>query len=287
MKNYTTQKKIIIVLFLLVPVLLLLTFSYLPAINMIGYSFTKWKGYGPKTFIGLENYKVLFTAPEYFNVFKVSLYYFFASFIQLGLALYFATVLSFKMKGESFFKATLFFPYLVNGVAIGFIFLYFYRPDGTLDMIFKILGMEEHIKLWLGNPDVINYSLAGTSVWRYMGFNFIIFLGAIQSIPNEVYEASSMDGASAWNKFIYIIIPSILPIVQLNLILSIKGALAVFEIPFIMTGGGNGSKTFVIQTLDIAFKYNKVGLASAMAVVLFIISVLVALVQKKFMKGDV
>ncbi len=286
MQNYTLQKRIIIISFLIVPMLLLITFSYLPALNMVSYSFTEWKGYGNKTFVGLENYKALFTNPEYFSVFKVSLYYFFASFIQLGLALYFATILSFKVKGESFFKATLFFPYLINGVAIGFIFLYFYRPDGTLDMLLKTLGLGDTIKLWLGDPKVINYSLAGTSIWRYMGFNFIIFLGAIQSIPNEVYEAADMDGATSFNKFLYIILPSIAPIVQLNLILAVKGALSVFEIPFIMTGGGNGSKTFVIQTLNIAFKYNKVGLASAMAVVLLIISISVAVIQKKLMKGD-
>ncbi len=110
---------------------------------MFYYSFTKWDGFGAKEFIGLENYKTIFTDPEYFSVFKVSLYYFVATFLQMGLALYFATILSFKVKFENFFKGVLFFPYLLNGVAIGFIFLFFFRPDGTFDTILNAIGLGD------------------------------------------------------------------------------------------------------------------------------------------------
>jgi raffinose/stachyose/melibiose transport system permease protein len=204
----------------------------------------------------------------------------------MGLALYFATILSFNVRFKNFFKGVLFFPYLLNGVAIGFMFLLFFRPEGTLDTVLNALGLGEFIQLWLGNPDIINISLAGTSIWRYMGFNFIIFLGAISSIPKDVYEAAEIDGANKWHQFRYIILPSIRRIIQLNLILAISGALSSFEIPYIMTAGANGSKTFVIQTVDIAFKYGKVGLGSAMAVVLMIIVIVVTLIQKKFFKED-
>jgi multiple sugar transport system permease protein len=253
---------------------------------MFYYSFTDWNGFSDKEFVGFENYLTIFTDPEYFVVFKVSLYYFFATFVQMGLALYFATILSFNVRFKNFFKGVLFFPYLLNGVAIGFMFLFFFRPEGTLDTVLNALGLGEFIQLWLGNPDIINISLAGTSIWRYMGFNFIIFLGAISSIPKDVYEAAEIDGANKWHQFRYIILPSIRRIIQLNLILAISGALSAFEIPYIMTAGANGSKTFVIQTVDIAFKYGKVGLGSAMAVVLMIIVIVVTLIQKKFFKED-
>lgn len=283
--SYPTQKKIIIVAFSLVPLLLLFTFSYLPLYRMFYYSFHKWNGYSPTmTFVGLENYKTIFTRPDYFGVFKVSLYYFGATFLQMGLALYFATILTFKVRLTNFFKGILFFPYLLNGVAIGFIFLFFFRPDGTLDSALSFLGLGNLTQLWLGNPDLINYSLAGTSIWRYMGFNFIIFLGAIQSISSEVYEAAEIDGANRWHQFRYIILPSIKLIVGLNLILAINGAISVFEIPYIMTGGSNGSATFVIQTVDTAFKFSKVGLASAMAVVLLTIVVVVTVIQRLIFK---
>jgi multiple sugar transport system permease protein len=283
--NYKKQKMLIIILFSLIPMTLLITFSYLPLVNMIIYSFHNWNGMSPnKEWVGFHNYVLMFTRPEYFTVFVVSLYYFFATFFQMGLALYFATVLSFNVKFKNFFKGVIFFPYLLNGVAIGFIFLFFFRPEGTLDSLLTLVGLGEYTQLWLGNPDLINVSLAGTSVWRYMGFNFIIFLGAISSISKEIYEAADIDGANSWQKFRYIILPSIKRIVELNLILAISGAIGVFEIPFIMTGGANGSTTFVIQTMTTAFEYNRIGLASAMAVVLLIIIIIVTLVQRLLLR---
>lgn len=284
--SYKGQRNIIIIAFLALPLALLVTFAFLPVINMFWYSFTDWNGYSDKNYVGLENYKTIFTNPEYFSVFKVSLYYFFATFVQLAIALYFATILSFEVKFKNFFKGVLFFPYLLNGVAIGFMFLFFFRAGGTFDTVLIALGLEDIVQKWLGNPNIINYSLAGVSVWRYMGFNFIIFLGAISSIPGEIYEASEIDGANRWHQFKYIILPSIKIIVSLNLILAVSGALSAFEIPFIMTGGANGSSTFVIQTVNTAFKYGKIGLGSAMAVILLFIVVIVTGIQRRFFSEE-
>ena len=278
--SYNAQRRIIIFAFSIIPIALLVTFAYLPVVSMIKLSFTDWNGYSlEKNFIGFDNFKQIFTNPDYFSVFGVSLYYFIATFVQMGLALYFATILSFNAKFKNFFKGVLFFPSLLNGVAIGFIFLFFFRPDGTLDTLLHSLGFS-HLPLWLGNPHIINFSLAGTSIWRYMGFNFIIFLGAISSIDKEVYEASEIDGANRWHQFRYIILPSIKMILQLNLILAVSGAISAFDIPYIMTAGSNGSETFVIKTVDTAFKYGKFGLGSALAVVLLVIVIVVTVIQK-------
>jgi ABC-type sugar transport system permease subunit len=267
-------------LFLLVPLAFLALFTYVPVFNMVGYSATEWDGLSPhKTFVGLDNYVEIFTRPALFKVFFVSLYYFGASFAQLALALYFATILSFRIKLAKVWKGILFFPYMINGVAVGFVFLYFFRPNGTLDTVLSLMGVPAH--QWLGDPDTINYSLAGVSVWRYLGLNFVLFLGAIQSISPDLFESSEMDGATRWQQFRYIILPGIKNVVGLMSILSIAGSLAVFEVPFIMTGGANGSKTFVIQTIDMAFKFNKFGLASAMAVVLLLIVLLMTWIQRR------
>ena len=275
------EKNVIIFTFTIIPVLLILTFSYYPLLKMVQYSFQDWNGYSlnPKN-VGLENYKTVLTNPNYFTVFKTSLYYFVATFFQLGIALLFATILSFKVKFANLWKGILFFPYLLNGVAIGFIFLYFFKGGGTLDTLLKAIGLGDQIRLWLGDRSINNISLAFTSVWRYTGFNFFVFLGAIQSINPEIYEAAEIDGANRWDEFRYLIIPSIKNIVFLNIILGVSGSLSVFDIPYIMTGGSNGTTTFVIQTIDTAFKYNKVGLASAMAIILLVIVVVVSLVQK-------
>jgi multiple sugar transport system permease protein len=267
-------------LYLLVPLAFLLIFTYIPVVNLFRYSLSSWDGVDPsRPFVGLKNYVELFTRPELFRVFFVSLYYLGASAVQIVLALYFATLLSFNVKFRNLFKGILFFPYLINGVAIGFVFLYFFQPGGTLDAALKLLGIHgQHY--WLGNPHLANYSLAGVSVWRYMGLNFVLFLGAIQSIPSEFYEAADIDGASKWQQFRFIIAPGIKQIISLCVILAISGSLAVFETPFIMTGGSNGTQTFVIQTIKLAFQFNKVGLASASAVVLLTIVLLVTWFQR-------
>ncbi|WP_243229521.1 carbohydrate ABC transporter permease [Microbacterium sp. CIAB417] len=260
---------------------LLLLFTYWPALNLFYFSVTDWDGIDlEKNFVGLENYVEVFTDPRVFSVFGVSLYYFFASFAQMAIALYFATLLSFSTRFSNLFRGILFFPYLINGVAIGFVFLYLFQPGGTLDTVLGWFGVVDPPQ-WLGDPDIVNWSLAGTSVWRYTGMNFVLFLGAIQSIPHELYEAADLDGANRWQQFWAIIFPGIRRVIGLSFILAISGSLSVFEIPFIMTGGANGSATFVIQTLQTAFTFRNVGLASAMAVVLLLIVLVVTWIQRR------
>jgi multiple sugar transport system permease protein len=273
--------------FLVVPLAFLVVFTYVPVVNMFWYSVTSWDGLSPsKEFVGPDNYVEIFTRPELFGVLKVSLYYVAGAVVQILLALYFATVLSFGTWFRNVFKGIIFFPYLVNGVAIGMIFLFFFQPGGTLDSALGAVGLGGARQQWLGDPAVVNWSLAGTSIWRYLGLNFVLFLGAIQSIPPHLYEAAELDGAGRWAQFRYIILPGIRPVVSLSFILAISGSLSVFEIPFIMTGGANESETFVIQTVNMAFKYYKFGLASAMAVVLLVIILLATWLQRRVARED-
>ncbi|MFV0632454.1 carbohydrate ABC transporter permease [Demequina sp.] len=273
-------------LFVALAVGLLLLMTYVPAVSMFWFSLNEWTGFGPvDEFVGLDNYIAVFTDPKIFSVFGVSLYYFFASFLQMGIALYFATLLSFNTRFSNFFKGIIFFPYLINGVAIGFIFLYLFQPGGTLDTVLSWVGVADPPQ-WLGDADIANYSLAGTSVWRYTGLNFVLFLGAIQSIPSEIYEAAELDGANRWAQFRHIILPGIRRIVGLSFILAVSGSLSVFEIPYIMTTGANGTSTFVIQTMQTAFHFRQVGLASAMAVVLLLIVLFVTWIQRKLFPDE-
>ncbi|MGP4047779.1 carbohydrate ABC transporter permease [Streptomyces sp. 2A115] len=273
-------------LFLAAPLVLLIAFTYAPVANMVAYSFTDWDGVSPElSYTGGENYVELFTRPELFEVFFVSGYYLAASVLQIVAALYFATILSFNVRFRNFFKGVLFFPYLINGVAIGFVFLYFFQDGGTLDSVLSLFGIGTD-RAWLGTPASANVSLAGVSVWRYMGLNFVLFLGAIQSIPGELYEAAELDGANRWQQFRHIIAPGIRPVLSLSVILSISGSLSVFEIPYIMTGGATGTETFVIQTVKLAFQFNKTGLASAAAVVLLLIILAVTWVQRRLVPDD-
>jgi raffinose/stachyose/melibiose transport system permease protein len=284
-----TNRRLTPFVFLLVPVALLLVFTFIPLVNMVSYSLFKWDGLSPtKEFVGPQNYVEVFSRPDLFGVFGVSLYYFAGAFIQLGLALYLATMLSFNTRFRNVFKGIIFFPYLINGVAIAFMFLYVLRPDGVLDALLGAFGIGTpgDQPQWLGDRSLVNTSLAGVSIWRYLGLNFVLFLGAIQSIPSEMLEAGEIDGANRWQQFRYLIAPGIRPVIGLSFILAIGGALAVFEIPYIMLFGAAGSATFVIQTVDMAFKFHKFGLASAMAVVLLVIILFVTWIQRRIAPDD-
>ncbi len=281
-----TQKRLVIFTFAVIPVFLLILFTYYPFAKMVQYSFFNMSYTKVKGFIGLKNYKDIFSKPELLATFRISLYYMAGAMVQIALALYFATVLSFKTRGSGFYKGAMFFPYLINGIAIGFIFKFFYTRGYVLDSILGIFGIPlESLPYWLRDQSINNWSLAGTSVWKYMGQNMVLFSGAIMSVDPNLYEAAAIDGANKWDQFIHIILPSISTVLVLNVILSITGSLSAFEPPYVITSmGGNGTATYFIKMHETAHTLHKVGLASAMAVVLILIIILVTVVQKLLFK---
>lgn len=284
-KKKSLSKIIIIGTFIFIPLLLLFTFTYLPFGEMISYSFYKMKYIGERTFVGLKNYRDIFARKDIFNALKLSLYYMGGSLVQLVLALLLATILSFKTKLGSFFKGVLFFPYLINGIAIGFIFKFFFTHGYVFDTVLSWLGIPiEKMPYWLKTQGLNNVSLVGTSVWRYLGQNMVLFIGAIMSVDPELYEAAELDGANKFQQFFHIILPSIKTIVTLNIILSITGSLSAFEPPFVITKGANGTGTYFIIMDQVAHTSQKVGLASAMAVLLLGIILICTVLQKLFFK---
>lgn len=275
------NKRLCIITFMFVPLLLLLVFTYIPFVKMAGFSFYDMKYIGARKFVGLKNYIEVFTREDCFQALKLSLYYIVASFIQLALALYFASILSFKIKGNGVFKGFMFFPYLVCGIAVGFIFKFFYTRGFVFDTVLQWCGFNlEDLPYWLKDKSINNISVAATSVWRYMGQAMVMFIGAIVSVSPSLYEASDIDGANGFQRFIYVIMPNIKTIIVLNMILSITGSLSVFEPPYVITGGNFGTGTYFVIMNKIAHESQKVGLASAMAIVLLALILLATLIQK-------
>ncbi len=281
----STQRVLVIGSFMFVPLLLLIVFTYVPFLKMIQFSFYDMKYLGDKTFVGLKNYKEIFSRSDIFGSLFVSVYYMGGAVIQLCLALLFATMMVFKVKGESVFKATMFFPYLISGIAVGFIFKFFYARGYVLDTILQAFGMNlEDIPLWLQDKSINNFALVATSVWRYTGQNMVLFLGAMMSVDTDLYEAAALDGANKWHTFKYIILPSIKSIIVLNLILSISGSLSAFEPPYVITNGQMGTGTYFVIMNRLAHENQKVGLACAMAIVLLVIIIICTVAQKLFFK---
>lgn len=287
-KSRKGQQTIIIIAFMIIPLLLLFLFTYLPFAEMVKFSFYKMKYSTPiekRQFVGFDNYIDVFKRDDCFRALKLSLYYMGGSLVQLALALYLATILSFKTKAGNLFKGVMFFPYLVSGIAIGFIFKFFYTRGFVFDTVLQWCGFQlDHLPYWLKDQRINNVSLVATSVWRYFGQNMVLFIGAIMSVDKEMYEAAELDGADKFQQFRHIILPSIKTIVTLNVILSITGSLSAFEPPYVITSGGNGTGTYFVIMNEIAHVSQKVGLASAMAVVLLLIIFAATILQQLFFK---
>lgn len=279
------QKVLVMMAFMILPLALLFVFTYFPFGEMFGFSFYNMKYVGARKFVGLKNYQKVFSRSDCFGALKLSFYYMAGSIVQLALALYLATVLSFKVKGGKLFKGLMFFPFLINGIAIGFIFKFFYTRGFVFDTVLQWCGFQlDNLPYWLKDQRINNISLVGTSVWRYFGQNMVLFSGAIMSVDAELYEAAMLDGANRFQQFKYIILPSIKTIITLNVILSITGSLSAFEPPYVITDGANGTGTYFVVMHEIAHTQQKVGLASAMAIVLLVIILFATLLQKLFFK---
>jgi len=285
-KSRQGQQAIIIVLFSIIPLALLFIFTYYPFAEMFKFSFYDRSYTRIKGFVGLQNYVDVFKKPDLFRSLFLSVYYMCGAVFQLALALYLATIFCFGIKGGNFFKGCMFFPYLINGIAIGFIFKFFYTRGFVLDTVLSWLGFNaENLPYWLRDQSINNWSLVATSVWKYFGQNMVLFIGAMMSVDSSLYEAADLDGANKWQQFKYIMLPSIKTIVMLNLIMSITGSLSAFEPAYVIASkGANGTATYFVKMHEVAHTSQKIGQASAMAIVLLMIIFAATILQKLFFK---
>ena len=147
--------------------------------------------------------------------------------------------------------------------------------------------MESFIRNWMSDEKIVNFVLAFVSLWRFSGYHIILFMAALQSIPQDVEEAARVDGANAWQLLRYVQIPAIMLMVDFVLFDNIRGALQVFDIPFVMTAGGPGyaSSTFTLYTIKTAFTFSNFGLASTMAVAIMVMIVVIYVIQNKLIHG--
>lgn len=286
MNTLAIQKRVFIFSFLIIPVILLFMFVVYPTVQLFLNSLTSWDGMSAtKNFIGLENYrKMLFESPYLWLSLKNNALYFLIHLLFIPFELGLAMVLDSNIRAKNFFKTITFLPYVVNGVAIAYAFSFFYSPyNGALNETLKALGMGWATQNWLSNENIVNYSLVAISLWKYCGFHVILFLAALQSIPKDILEAAVIDGAAPFQIYLKIIVPSIALVIDFILFHNMRGALQVFDIPFLVTQGGPGyaSSTFTLFSIDTAFKYKSFGLASSMGMTLLIMIILLSWIQKR------
>ena len=285
-KKINWQKVALIVTFSAVPLFLLILFTYVPFAKMLKFSFYNMSYTKNRGYVGFDNYMKIFSKEEYVQAMLLSLYYMAGAVVQLSLALFFATLLTSGLKGSGIFKGIIFFPFLVNGIAIGYIFKFFYTRGFVLDTVLQAIGIPlESLPYWLRDKAVNNWSLVFTSVWKYCGQNMVLFIGAIASIDPTLYEAATIDGANKWQQFKAIILPGIKTVFMLNLILSITGSLSAFEPAYVVGSmGANGTATFFIKIHQMAHVNQKVGMACAMAMVLMVLILIFTAAQRLFFR---
>lgn len=276
--------------FATIPALILFSiFTYIPLIMTLGYSVTDWNGYSKEfNFVGLENFIKVFQDTEVLQTFGNTLYFtVLVVVIGLALQLMLAVFLFEKLKGRNFLRAVLYAPCIISPVIVSLTWVNFFQYAGIINEVLAKIGLSGLQMDWLGDVNVVKNVLIFINSWQWAGYGMIIFMTGLSSISPDVYEAGMLDGASGFKKFRYITLPLLMPSVTVNVFISITGALRLFDLPFVMTGGGpiGASKTISMTIYDNAFLYERFGYSSAIGVIFFIIIAAVTVMQLKITRS--
>lgn len=269
-------------------VILFLTFVILPVIMAAYYGFFKWKGFGvPTNFVGFDNYVTILTDPEFHNVLQHNAIVVIGSLALQGpFALGVALLLNKKMRGQSVIRVLIFIPYVISEVIAGTAWGLILQTDGALNAFLDKIGLGGMATDWISNPKTALTILLFILTWKYAGFAVIIFLAGMQGIPVEVTEAAKVDGASYWQIQRKITLPLLGPTIRMWGFLSVIGSLQLFDLVYIIwgqyissTAGTSTMATYMVVNGRMSGNY---GYGNAVAVVLFIISLVIALTYQRF-----
>jgi len=264
--------------------ILLSVFVFWPIIYSFCLSFFKWNMIAPKkTYLGFANYASLFNDPVFWQVARNTLILAAATvIIKLSISLGLALALNTRIKGQALYRAIIFSPTFTTSVAVAMVWSWIFHPTfGLLRVFIRPLGLRAPD--WINE---VNFSLPAVIIvliWSGIGYDMVLFLAGLKNIPRELYDASMVDGASAWQNFLYITFPMLSPTTFFLTVTSIIGALKAFDIIAVMTDGGpmNSSNVFVLYLYQNAFQWFKTGFASALALVLFILIMGITLFQNR------
>jgi ABC-type sugar transport system permease subunit len=267
-------------LFIAVPVLSTLIFLFIPMLVSFWWSLNDYSGIQPPRFIGLQNYVELFTKDKYFlqSLRNTTVFVLLGMGIGPSLGLLTAVMLNQKVRFQSLFRTAYYLPVMTSLVVVSTIWVMLYNQNGLFNTILTRLGYPAIG--WLSDPDVSLVSVAIASIWQGFGFETVIFLAAMQSIPRELYEAAMMDGANGIQQFYYITLPSLRYVIAFVYIYGIIGSYQVFDQVYVMTNGGPvHSTSTVVYYLFSKFQDLRLGYASAIAYILFAILVIFSYIQ--------
>ena len=277
LENFSNNEKLAGWLFILPALVGTFIFIIIPVICSFALSFSKWDLLSPIEFVGLENYRLLFKEPLFYKilintvVFAIS-----TSVFGVIIPLILACILNSKIRGSEFFKTAYFLPFITPMIVVGVIWEWIFDPNiGFINYILNI-----HIN-WLYDSNFAMPALIIVSVWKLIGYNMIIFLGALSAISQNMFEAAKIDGANPIQTFIYVTVPLLSPSIFFVVIITAISSFQVFDLIYLMTQGGplDSTNVIVYSIYKNAFEYFNVGKASAIAYVLFFIILVLTLIQ--------
>jgi len=251
-------------------------FQLYPILYSLYLSFTDWDGFSPPAYIGLDNYKRLMGDPFFFKAIKNTLLIWIISIVpQLPLALVLAFILNERfVRGKHFFRAVFYFPNIVTPVTIGVLFnLLFDWQTGAVNRVLTTLNITDQPINWLGEPTLSRVLVAAVMTWQWFGYNILLYIAGLQSIPEELPDAARVDGASSFQVATGILIPLLRPVILFTVITSVIGGMQIFDVPFTLIGTGpnNSTLTMVMFLYQTAFQRSQYGYGAAVAYAIFLL----------------
>ncbi len=271
-------------LLITIPILaLFICFNTIPLIRGVIYSFTNFRGFGKYDWVGFRNYIDLFSdvrvGKSYWFTFKLSIV---TTVVVNVLSLLLALALNSSIKAKSFFRGAYFLPNILGALVVGYIFNYFFTY--ILPALADMIGIDALRTSILSNPGAAWIGIMVVCAWQAIAMNTIIYISGLQTVPEDVYEAGGLDGATGWKQFKYLTFPLIIPFFSINMVLCVKNFLMVFDQIMALTKGGPAQSTESISYLiyNNGMSGGQFGFQSANAVVFFIVIVAVSVAQMKF-----
>lgn len=293
MKKKELKKFAWITFFVTPGLLIVFVFILMPLFMSLFNSLFSWNQLIRQDFIGLENFKKLFTSYPYQERFTNALgnnvkWFVMTMLVQNVLGLLFGYVLSRQIAGNQFYRRVFFIPVLFSIIAVGFLWGLYLRPNGMVNALLQAVGLGQYSTAWLGNKETATYSIILVNIWRWVGFPSLVFLTAIDNVPSECTEAAYLDGANEWQMFVHIVLPLIIPSITIIVVLTVIGSLNVFEQVYTMAGldGPPNYATDTIGTLFYRTAFGSVdsgapeiGIGSAIAVVIYLMTFAISLLS--------
>ena len=284
------SNKYTILLFVAVPLLIYVFFALIPILYNIYISLFDTNLLTPGKFVGLKNYARLLKDTTFLRALRNNIFLVIGSLTaHMGLGLFFANAIFQKVKGSKFFQSVFFLPSVICGVAVGLIWTFVYHGNyGLLNAFLKLIGQGDLQQVWLSNKNLALICIIVVVMWQWVGYHVVIQLAAMRNIPQELYEAAQLDGASEWQQFKNITVPLIRPILKVDAVLIITGALKYYDLVAVMTNGGPNHATEVMSTYMYyeAFNVLKFGYSSAIGVVLLILCMSAVMLTNKVFKTE-